>query len=43
MKDCTLFYTETDSIDISKPLDPKYVGTEEVKLNYYIFFKPQQS
>jgi len=38
MKDCTLFYTETDSIDISKPLDPKYVGTEEGKIKLLHLF-----
>lgn len=27
MDDITLFYSDTDSIDINKPLDPKYIGT----------------
>lgn len=28
MNNHKLFYTDTDSIDIDKPLDPKYVGTD---------------
>jgi hypothetical protein len=27
MDDITLFYSDTDSIDINKPLDPKYIGS----------------
>jgi hypothetical protein len=27
MKDLSIYYTDTDSIDIDKPLDPKYVGS----------------
>lgn len=28
MKDITLYYTDTDSIDIDKPLPSKYIGKE---------------
>lgn len=32
MKDTTLFYTDTDSIDINKPLPSKYIGKELGKM-----------
>ena len=32
MDDLTLYYSDTDSIDIDKPLDSKYVGTELGKM-----------
>ena len=32
MKNITLYYTDTDSIDIDKPLEDKFVGTELGKL-----------
>jgi hypothetical protein len=39
MKDITLYYTDTDSIDIDHPLDPKYVGTELGKMKLEHIFK----
>jgi len=32
MKDITLYYSDTDSIDIDKPLDPMYIGSELGKM-----------
>src|SRR5277367_6949469 len=32
MDDITLFYSDTDSIDRNKPLDPKYIGSELGKM-----------
>lgn len=36
MKDITLYYSDTDNIDIDKPLNPKYVGKElgQMKLEH---------
>jgi DNA polymerase type B, organellar and viral len=39
MKDLTLYYTDTDSIDIDQPLDPKYVDKELGKMKLEHIFK----
>jgi hypothetical protein len=39
MKDIELYYTDTDSIDIDKPLDSKYVGKELGQLKLDHIFK----
>ena len=39
MKNTTLFYTDTDSIDIDKPLDPKFIGSELGKMKLEHIFK----
>ena len=36
--DFTLFYTDTDSIDINKPLEPKFVGKELGKMKLELVF-----
>jgi hypothetical protein len=37
--DFTLFYTDTDSIDINKPLDPKFIGKELGKMKLEHIFE----
>jgi hypothetical protein len=39
MKDINLYYTDTDSIDINKPLPSKYIGTELGKMKLEHIFK----
>ena len=41
MKDIILFFSDTDSIDINKPLDSKFIGSELGKMKLeHVFKKP---